>query len=173
MRLAQLLGPLLVVACVWLPAASAASDTSFGVVDLQGAMWQTEEGLRAQTQLKKLVDKHQQEVDAKKAALSRTRAEIQRQEHFLSRDAVNRRVELWQEDMRELQTVFLDYNKELDKKQEELTAPILKRLIALVAKVARDKGYDVVIDKRAAPYSKGELDITDRVVQMYNAGESG
>jgi len=163
----------LALASVLLPPRQAASDTSFAVVDLQGAMWQTEEGLRAQTQLKKLMDKRQQEVDGKKAALSRARAEIQRQEHFLSRDAMNRRVELWQRDMLELQTVFLDYNKELDKKQEELTAPIVKRLVALVAKIAREKGYDVVIDKRAAPFSRGDLDITDKVVELFNAGETG
>jgi len=46
-------------------------------------------------------------------------------------------------------------------------------MIAIITKVAREKGYDLVIDKRAAPYARPDLDVTDRVVQMYNSGDSG
>jgi outer membrane protein len=46
-------------------------------------------------------------------------------------------------------------------------------MIGLVTKIARQNGYDLVLDKRAAPYARPDLDLTDRVVQMYNSGESG
>lgn len=143
------------------------------VVDLQGAVMQTEEGIKAQAQLKKLLDKRQVDLDAKQTSLARMRADIERQARFLSREALTKRMEVWQKEMLSLQGSFVDYNKELEKRQSELTAPIIQRMIGLVTKIARQNGYDLVLDKRAAPYARPDLDLTDRVVQMYNAGESG
>ena len=141
------------------------------VVDLQGALMQTEEGLKAQTQLKKLLDKRQGDLDAKQTSLARARADIERQARVLSRDALTKRMEVWQREMLVLQSSFVDSNKELEKRQTELTAPIIQRLIGIVTKLARQNGYDLVLDKRAAPYARPDLDLTDRVVQMYNAGD--
>lgn len=155
--------------------ATAQNDDAKGggiaVVDLQGALMQTEEGLKAQTQLKKLLDKRQGDLDAKQTSLARARADIERQARVLSRDALTKRMEVWQREMLQLQGSFVDSNKELEKRQTELTAPIVQRLIAIITKLARQNGYDLVLDKRAAPYVRPDLDLTDRVVQMYNAGE--
>jgi outer membrane protein len=164
-----------VLALLLTPRASDAQSEKGGVavVDLQGAVMQTEEGIKAQAQLKKLLDKRQVDLDAKQTSLARMRADIERQSRFLSREALTKRMEVWQKEMLSLQGSFVDYNKELEKRQSELTAPIIQRMIALVTKIARQNGYDLVLDKRAAPYARPDLDLTDRVVQMYNAGESG
>jgi outer membrane protein len=164
-----------VLALLLTPAASDAQSEKGGVavVDLQGAVMQTEEGIKAQAQLKKLLDKRQVDLDAKQTSLARMRADIERQARFLSRDALTKRMEVWQKEMLSLQGSFVDYNKELEKRQSELTAPIIQRMIGLVTKIARQNGYDLVLDKRAAPYARPDLDLTDRVVQMYNSGESG
>jgi outer membrane protein len=163
------------MSCVLLTVATASAFAEGGVavVDLQGAVMQTEEGLKAQAQLKKLLDRRQIDLDAKQTSLARTRADIERQSRILSRDALTRRMEWWQREMLTLQGSFVDYNKELEKRQTELTGPIIQRMIAIITKLARQNGYDLVIDKRAAPYSRSDLDLTDRVVQMYNAGDSG
>jgi outer membrane protein len=165
----------LLVALLLPPQLSDAQSEKGGVavVDLQGAVMQTEEGIKAQAQLKKLLDKRQVDLDAKQTSLARMRADIERQARFLSREALTKRMEVWQKEMLSLQGSFVDYNKELEKRQSELTAPIIQRMIALVTKIARQNGYDLVLDKRAAPYARPDLDLTERVVQMYNAGESG
>jgi outer membrane protein len=150
----------------------AADADGIAVVDLQGAVMQTEDGIRAQATLKKLFDKRQRELDGKQEQLAKARQDIERQAKFLSREAVARRMEAWQAEMLGLQTVFVDYNKELTKKQSELTAPIIKKMVAILAKVARQSSYDLVLDKAAAPYARPDLDLTDRVVQMYNSGEA-
>ena len=141
------------------------------VVDLQGAVLQTEDGIRAQATLKKLFDKRQKELDAKQEQLGKVKQDIERQAKVLSREALGRRMEVWQAEMLQLQTVFVDYNKELSKKQAELTQPIVKKMVAVLAKIARQAGYDLVLDKAAAPYARPDLDLTDKVVQAYNAGD--
>jgi outer membrane protein len=151
----------------------AAAEERIAVVDVQGAVMQTEDGIRAQATLKKLFDRRQQQLDARQTELQRARADIERQARVLSREALQRRMETWQREMVDLQTVFVDYNTELQKKQAQLTEPVVKRMIAIITRVANREGFVLVIDKQAAPFVRPDLDLTERVVQMYNSGESG
>ena len=54
--------------------------------------------------------------------------------------------------MMQLQTVFVEYNKELQKKQNELTQPIFQKAMGIIRRMATQDGYDVVVDKQAVPY---------------------
>lgn len=156
--------------CVGTVAADARADGKIGVVDVQHAVMQTEDGIRAQATLKKLFDRRQQELDGKQNELQRAREDIERQSRVLSREALQKRMEDWQRRMVELQTVFVDYNKELQKKQTELTAPIIKKMIGVIARIAKKNGFELIIDKQAAPYARSDLDLTEQVIQMYNGG---
>lgn len=151
----------------------ASAQTKLGVVDVQHAVMQTEDGIRAQATLKKLFDRRQQELDGRQTELQRARDDIEKQSRVLSREALQKRMEDWQRRMVELQTVFVENNKELQKKQSELTGPIIKKMIGVIARIAKKSGYEVIIDKQAAPYARADLDLTEQVIQMYNSGESG
>ncbi len=167
---------LAVLAFATLPLVSpstAAAQSRIAVVDVQTAVMQTEDGIRAQATLKKLFDKSQRDLDAKQEELQRAREDIERQARVLSREALARRTEDWQRRMVELQTVYVDYNKQLQKKQGELTGPILKKMLGIISRLAKKSGYDVIIDRSATPYARQDLDLTEQVVQMYNSGGGG
>jgi outer membrane protein len=159
------------LALMFLLAAPAAfAQMKFAVVDVQRAVMETEDGLRAQATLKKLFDKRQQELDAKQNQLQQARDEIEKQAKVLSREALQRKTEDWQRSMVELQTTFVEFNKELQKKQGELTQPILNRVVSLLRQLAAQDGYDAIFEKNAVPYSRSDLDVTDKAIQLYNAG---
>src|SRR6478609_1102161 len=147
-----------------------AQQLKFAVVDVQRAVMETEDGLRAQATLKKFFDKRQQELDAKQAELQKQREEIEKQSKVLSQQALQKRMEDWQKQMVELQTVFVEYNKELQKKQGELTQPIYGKIVALLRRLATQDGYDAILEKQAVPYMRADLDLTDKVIQLYNSG---
>lgn len=155
------------------PAPPATSAVKVAVVDVQRAVMETEDGLRAQATLKKYFDRKQGDLNAKQEDLLRRKDEIEKQSKVLSKDALARATEEWQRQMNEVQQVFLDYNKELQKKQGEITAPIFTRVNGLLRKVAKRDGYDLVLERQAVPYVRTELDITDAIISMYNAGEDG
>lgn len=168
----------LIAAAAFALSASAAggdafAQTKIGVVDVQHAVMQTEDGIRAQATLKKLFDRSQQELDGKQNELQRAREDIERQSRVLSREALQKRMEDWQRRMVELQTVFVDYNKKLQQKQAELTAPIIKKMIGVIARIAKKNGFELIIDKQASPYARSDLDLTEQVIQMYNSGGEG
>ena len=98
------------------------------------------------------------------------RADIEKQKGALSQEALQRRAEKWQREMMALQQVFVEYNKDLQKKQNELTQPIFTKAMGLIRRLATQEGFDVIIDKQAVPYVRSDLDVTDRVITMYNGG---
>jgi outer membrane protein len=75
--------------------------------------------------------------------------------------------------MVQLQQVFVEYNKELQKRQGELTQPIFQKAMGIIRRLATQEGFDVVVDKQAVPYARSDLDLTDRVITLYNSGGAG
>ena len=158
---------------VGLFSSSALAQLKFAVVDVQRAVMETEDGLRASATLKKFFDKRQQELDAKQNELQKQREEIEKQSKVLSQQALQKRMEEWQKQMLELQTVFVEYNKELQKKQGELTQPIYGKIMGILRRLATQDGYDAILEKQAVPYMRNDLDLTDKIIQMYDSGAGG
>jgi outer membrane protein len=163
-RIALVLG----LTCFSLPAF--AQTMRVGVVDTQRAVMETEDGLRMQATLKKLFDSRQRELDKKQEDLQKERDDIDKQRDVLSKVALAKRMDKWQREMVQLQQVFVEYNKELQKKQGELTQPIFQKAMGIIRRLATQEGFDVVVDKQAVPYSRSDLDVTDRVITLYNQG---
>ena len=149
------------------------SGQRVGVVDVQRAVMQTEDGLRAQATLKKLFDAKQVELNRRQADLQKQKEDIDKQAKVISKEAYSKRLEELQKQMMELQTVFVDYNKELDKKQKELTEPIFEKIMGIVKRIATTENFDLVVDKATVAYVRTDLDLTDKCIQMYNSGGAG
>jgi outer membrane protein len=154
-------------------APAALAQSKLGVVDTQRAIMETEDGLRAQATLKKIFDSRQRELDKKQDDLQKEREDIEKQKDVLSKAALAKRVEKWQREMVQLQTVFVDYNKELQKKQNELTQPVFQKAMGIIRRLATQEGYDMIVDKQAVPYVRSDLDLTDKIITLYNSGAGG
>ncbi|RLB63417.1 MAG: OmpH family outer membrane protein [Deltaproteobacteria bacterium] len=163
----------LVGCAVFLFVTSAAAQTKIAVVDLQGAMMQTEDGLRAAATLRNYTHSRQSELDQRQDDLQREQTDLQKQARVLSRRALQRRTEHWQRRMVSVQTKFIEYNKQLQKKQNDLMKPIIRKMFKAIKRVANREGFDIVVDRAAVPFARTDLDLTDRVVQLYNSGGGG
>ncbi len=151
-------------------AGAAQAEQRVAVVDVQRAVMQTEDGMRAQATLKKLFDNRQQELNRKQQDLAKQKDDIEKQSKVLAKDALQKRVDEWQKQMVDLQSIFQEYNKELEKKQKEMTDPIFEKVIGIVKRLATTENIDVVLDKATVAYVRTDLDLTDRAIQLYNSG---
>jgi len=161
---------LAVVASVLAFAPLASAQMRVAVVDTQRAVMETEDGLRAQATLKKLFDKRQRELDQKQKDLQKEREELEKNRAQINTEAMAKRVETWQREMAQVQAVFVEYNKELQQKQNELTQPIVQKTVNLIRRLATQEGFDLVLERQAATYFRADLDLTDRVITLYNRG---
>ncbi len=164
---------LLLGIATFLVVATASAQTKIGVVDLQGALMRTDDGMSAAASLRGYSQSRQQDLDRRQKSLAKEEGELRKQARVLSRGSLQRRTEHWQRRMVQVQTKYIEYNKTLQKKQADMMNPITKKLFGAVRKVALRKGYDIVVDRAAVPYARSDLDVTDLVVQIYNGGGGG
>src|SRR5580692_10412465 len=154
-------------------ASARADGMKVAVVDVQRAVMQTEDGLRAQASLKKMFDSRQQELNKRQTDLQKQKEDIDKQAKVLSQSALQKKVDDWQKQMVELQSTFVEYNKELEKKQKELTDPIFERVVSSIKRIAGTDGYDLIVDRATVAFSRSDLDLTDRVIQIANGSSGG
>ncbi len=183
-RLARLLrrgaAPLLVAAALGgavmiAPAPAAAQASKIAVIDVRRAVLETEEGLRVQATLKKLFDSRQVELDGKQRALVEEQEKLEKEAQTgkTPKEALQKKRETLQRQAAEFQQTYVDYQREMQRKESELTTPILQKVLGIVRRVAAQEGYEMVFEKSAVPYYRADLEVTDRVIQMYNSGAPG
>jgi outer membrane protein len=146
------------------------ADMRIAVVDSQRAVLESEDGLRVQASLKKMFDEKQRELDAKQNELQKERQELEKQRTTLKPEVLQARAEKWQAEASSVQQMFMEYNRELQRKQSELMQPILNQALTVVQRIAKAEGYSLVIERQAVTYFQPEFDITERVIRAYNDG---
>jgi len=143
------------------------------VVDLQRALNETEDGRRAKTQLKRLFKSRQKGLDDKQNELKKMKEDIEKQKNVLSQPALQKKLEAYQQAFVELQTVYVDYQRELASKEAELTKVIIVRMENILRRLGQAEGYTLILERGEAGvmWVPSNLDVTDAVIQRYNAGE--
>lgn len=155
------------------PRVAEAQAAKIAVVDLQRAIHETEDGRKAKDKLKKLFESRQQGLDKKQQELKKLKDELDTQKNVLSRDALESKVESYQKQLVELQQVYVEYQRELAEKEGELTKTIVERMERILRRIGQTDGYTLILERSEAGviYVPTNLDLTDVVIQRYNAGE--
>ena len=143
------------------------------VVDLQRALNETEDGRRAKTQLKRLFKSRQKGLDDKQNELKKMKEDIEKQKNVLSQPALQKKLEAYQQAFVELQTIYVDYQRELASKEAELTKVIIVRMENILRRLGQAEGYTLILERGEAGvmWVPSNLDVTDAVIQRYNTGE--
>ncbi len=152
--------------------ASAANQSKIAVIDLRTAMMKNEDGLRVQSKLKQLFESRQNEIETKQKAIQKAKKDLDRQAkaRTISEKKLQKKLNNLRQQAAQLQATAYQYEIEVRRQETELTTPIMQKLMALIKRLANQNGYDMVVDKAAVPYFRSDLDVTDRIIQLYNSG---
>jgi outer membrane protein len=168
-RLAFALSALLLVAARNAPVEA----QKIGVVDMQRALMETEDGRRAKEQLKKLFEQRQKTLDKQQEDLKSMKEGLEKQQSVLSREVLAKKAEELQKAFAELQTTYMEFQRELASKEGEMTRPILDRMQRIMRRVGQAEGFALILERGEAGvvYVPSTYDLTDVLIQRYNAGE--
>jgi len=146
------------------------AQNKIGVVDLQRAINETEDGRQAKRRLKKLFDERQKSLDAKQTSLKAQKESLERQQDVLSEDALRKKVEKYQIDLQELQNEYMQYQQELQGKEAELTQVILEKMQGILRRIGQTDGYTLIVEANegGVVWVPSNLDLTDVLIQRYN-----
>jgi outer membrane protein len=148
-----------------------AQEVKIGVVDLQRAMNETEDGRRAKKRLKVLFDKRQKELDALQEDLKKMGEQLEQQKNVLAENVLRERYAQYQQKLAELQQLYMESQRELAAKEAEFTQQILERMQAILRRIGQAEAFTLIVEANegGVVFSPNHLDLTDRVIQRYNS----
>ncbi|WP_413578325.1 OmpH family outer membrane protein [Bdellovibrio sp. HCB290] len=143
-----------------------AADTKVGFVDMPKAVQATAAGKKAKAELEAEFTKKKKDIEKKEAELKKMGDEIQKKKAVLSEDALGKKQAEFQGEMMKYREEVQKSQMDLQKKQGELTAPIVEKMKTVVAKIAKEKGYTLVMENNnGVLFSTPDSDLTEEVVK--------
>jgi len=152
------------------PCASYA-EYRIAVVDLYRALNESNAGKRAKTDLESLLKSKEASVDDKRKTIENLKAGLDKQSSIISAEARKTKEADLERLMRDYQRMLADSQTELKKKESDLTGDILKELRELINKIGEEEKLSLVLEhmEGLVLFSDKTLDITDKVIERYNA----
>lgn len=144
-----------------------------GYVDLQRALLQVEDGKKAKARLKKEFDQKQKQLDKKQKQVKKMKEELESGAMMMTEEAKRQKATELQKKMYELQQLYLQLQGDLSKKEAEATKEIFDRMGAIIEKIGKEKGYDLILEKTESSvlFARPSMNLTDQVIKRYNAGK--
>lgn len=148
---------------------ASSAETRIAVVDIQRLETESDAGLAAKEAFSKEVEARSKVVSAREESLRLLENEYLKSREGLTPQQRSEREERLTREARDIKRLRDDTNEELQKKGVDLRSRNLAEIVAVVRKAAEDGKYTLVIDKRQAVYAPDSIDITQKVLNMYNA----
>jgi outer membrane protein len=147
---------------------SAATMLKVGVVDLQGALNATSEGIAAKETLRNKHVAKQEQVDKMKAELDTMEEKII--SPVISEKAQADLKEKYRQKKAQLIEFVTRAKEEEDQENQQLSARILDGLIKIAREIAKTDNYSIILEKSGSGviYFEDSMDLTDTVVKTYN-----
>lgn len=149
-----------------------AADMKIGVVDFNRAMNDVNEGKQALANLETMLAPKQKELEAEQSELQRMGAEFETQAPVLSADArAKKEAELRQKAMT-LQQKNMMAQEEAARMFQAINDDLKTKLQSELSKIAKAKGYTLVIESSLVMYGGEGMDLTDDLIKAYNAANA-
>ncbi len=129
-------------------AISANAQSKVAHVNTQELLKKMTEYKNAMTELSKIQDSYRASIDDMMKEMEKTNERYQKEEASQTREENQKRMVRLQE----MQQNIMEYNRtaqeQFQKKEESMLRPILEKARETIQKVAREKGYDYVLDSQ-------------------------
>jgi outer membrane protein len=144
-----------------------ADGTTVGIVDMQKAIQSSAAGKKAKAELETAFNKKKKELDDQGAALKKDQENFQKKQSALSDSAKRDQGQKLQEKMMKYQELLQKSNVEIQKKEQEMSEPIIKQIRLKVADIAKKRGFSIVLEKNdnIVIFSDDKNDVTDEVIK--------
>jgi outer membrane protein len=157
------------------PAPAAATPAPNGLqriafIDVQRVLARSAAGVAAREQLERDKAAMQKEMDGKRAELEKLRDEMEKKGALLTPDARRDKQEQFERKRRDAARLADDFQKELEKKESGLLQKVLQDVSGVIERVAKEKNYYLVVEKRGAGvlYGSTEADLTDEIIRQFD-----
>jgi outer membrane protein len=163
------------------PAASAPAGpgpitgTKVGAINIEGAIFGSNEGQRDVAALQKKFEPKQSELKGQNDELEGLKKQLSTQQDKLNEDALATLKKQIESKQKVFDRAVQDAQEEFGTQQQEIGSRILNKIAPLIVTYARNNGFGMIIDT-SKPWPQGpvllageSMDITKAIVDAYNA----
>lgn len=161
---------LLSVLLVFCLAATASAEVKIGFVDMKGVIAKSESGSKAMEQLKTQFKDMKDNLDAQKKSLDALKDELQKQSMMLSQEAKQDKEAQYKRKVRDFQDMGQNYQRKLQQAEQNLSKPIIDKLLQVVQEYGKKNGFTAIFDKQASGlvYQQDNVDVTNAIIAELN-----
>lgn len=142
-----------------------------GFVDFQTAVTQLPEAARAQQRLEAMYAQKLKELQVQQTQLQKDVEDYESKKLILTDDAKAKAEQELMRKSQELQQTMVGYQNDMDRQVAAELQKLDQKLRDVSSKIAKERGYDLVLDKAVVVYAAtGVTDMTADVIKRYNAG---
>jgi outer membrane protein len=149
---------------------SHADEIKIGTIDMQRAIQTSDTGKKAKAELELAFNKKKKELQAEEANLKKLQEEFQKKQGALSESAKKEQQGKLQERFMKYQELLQKSQADIQKKEQEMSEPIIHKIREKVAELAKKKGYTLVLEKNenVVLFSQEKDDLTEEVMKAVN-----
>jgi outer membrane protein len=144
------------------------AETKIGVLDMKKVLATSVAGQKAQQLIEERMESLQTSFRKEESDLLGLQSEIEKKSSAWSDTVKQEKAIEFQTKRRDLLEKQEEAKFELQRLQEEHVNPILQRLEGVVDKIAKDKGYTLILPRNIVLHAAPEIDISDAVVAELN-----
>ena len=152
--------------------AAQAQSQKIAVIQLQVAIAQTKDGQKAAAELEAKASPKKKELDQKQADINALKDQLQKGQNTLSDATKNEIYNNIQQKTKSLQRDYDDAQADMDQEQQRLLQQLGQKILAVIERYARDKGYTMVVDvsnpQTPVMYASPSIDITKEIIELYD-----
>ena len=147
-----------------------AQSVKIGYVDLQRALNESEAGKKAREEFKVQVDKAQNGLKKQKDDLDNLRDQLEKKQLVMKEEERHNVEKDLARKGRDFERAYKDSQSELQAKDNELTAGILRELQLVIKDYGDKEGYTLILENssNAVLYGAKDADLTDQIIKIYN-----
>lgn len=144
------------------------AQEKIGVVDLQRALNEVDEGANAKKALKKEFDEKQRQLDAKQSELKKLKDELDAQGTLMKPETKQQKIAELQQKLGEVQNTYMTLQQDLTKREAEATQGIFQKMGVILQTMGAEQGFGAIVEKTAVPYFRPSMDVTNELIRRYN-----
>ncbi len=150
--------------------AHAAEDVKIGFVDMQKAIQEVQSGKKAKKELEDEFNKKKKELEKREADIKKMGEDFEKRSMAMNEDARMKKQGEIQGEMRKYQEMASKAQMEIQKRERDLTQPIVTKLRGILEEIAKKENFTVILERseNAVMYAKKEIDLTERIVKEHD-----
>lgn len=152
-----------------LTGSAGSAEMKIGCVDIQKAMNECQAGKDAKKTIAKEMEKLQKLNEERQKELQVMRESLEKQRLMMKPEARAAKEKDFQGKVRDYQRWAEDSQKEVQQKGGEMERTIGQGLQTVIKKIGEEEGYTLVFEIGYILYSSKAIDLTDRVIKVYDA----